>query len=82
VLSVATAYPCLIAEAPISRSSAGSVTPLARLLSTELARDFRRTVGNRVHRDMLLQFIDKRATALPDLRRVGPSYTMHEFSKG
>jgi hypothetical protein len=47
-----------------------------------LAGDFRCTVGDGVDRDMLLQFIDERATSLFDLRRVGACHPVPEFSEG
>ena len=52
------------------------------LLSTELTCDFRRTVRDGVHRDMLLQLIDEGAAVFPDLRCVGPRYAVNEFCKG
>jgi YD repeat-containing protein len=55
---------------------------LGRLLSTELAGDFRCTVGDGVHRNMLLEFIDERTASLPDLRRVGTCHAMNELGKG
>ena len=42
---------------------------LGRLFSTYLAGDLGRAVGNRMHPDMLLQFIDERASRDSDLRR-------------
>jgi hypothetical protein len=55
---------------------------VGRLFSTKLAGDFCGAVGNWVHRDMLLQFINKGATAPADFWRVGACHAVDEFSEG
>src|ERR1017187_10405661 len=55
---------------------------LGCLLSAELAGDFRCVVGDGVHRDILLQFIDEGTARRSDLRSVGAHHAMHEFRKG
>jgi hypothetical protein len=53
-----------------------------RLLSTDLTGNLGCAVGNRVHWDMLLHFVNERAAGMPDLWRVRANYAVHEFRKG
>lgn len=55
---------------------------LGRLLSADLPGEVRCAVSNRMHWDVLLQFIDAGSAGLPDLWRVRARDAMHEFRKG
>ena len=55
--------------------------PLGRLLSATLAGYFRCNIGDRVHRDAPLQFIDEGAAGFLDRRRVGARDAVYECSE-
>ena len=53
--------------------------PLAACSPLEVARDFARALGHRMHRNVLLQLINEGAAAETDLGRIGANHAMHEF---
>ena len=59
----------------------GESDAFGSLLAADLAGDLRCTFSDRMHRHVLLQFIDEQPSTAADLGRVGSRHSVDEFSE-